>query len=231
MRNQIIAATGLLFISLTLHAFANEQEIIAQEQALGSEAESVLAFVEKSESNSKVDAAHTQRHALNTLFSDPSARLKDGLKLEHTMLWLMEPLDDEGVDRDPASSKKRGTASQSPLPSGVSDGFEMRVRINKQISKFWVIKKGDDFNLLFINSSGSRAAVGLTEDHFKQLHTHVRGIASVSANIKKCPEARMQMRVVTNNKQEKAMQACIEGKDKSSTSMRMIGNLLSSFVR
>lgn len=152
----------------------------------------------------------------------------------------------ENGDRQPAAATRnkaakirtkevvianRPQARKSRLPASVSDGFEYRVRIGKQVSTFWVVKRKDRSDLLFANNSGSRASVGLSKENFQSLLSTALSLNAKDGDISACPAASIQIHVVANGIAERTMSSCLTSKSTSVVAFRDLGGALSSYVR
>jgi hypothetical protein len=135
----------------------------------------------------------------------------------------------------PVTSAPVGNAAlpvrKSRLPASVEDGFEYRVQYGKLISTFWVVKRADHYDLLYVNSAGSKTSLDLPVESFSFLHNAAESIHPDPVDLRKCPTTSMQIHVVSNHQPERSTAACVQGKNRAAIELRNLGSLLSSAVR
>lgn len=203
--------------------------------------------IEKEYKSLKPDEGNTRKPAsnksgLDPLFTDGATQVK---KTKHAFpedlaksFTVVEPSDDE--NRKPATKKSKNRLKQtdlasverrSNLPKSIANGFELRVRANKLVSTFWVVNRGDRYDLLFRNNAGSTVSLGLSRESFQTLHSSVRTIKPESANLKKCADSSMQMHIVAGGTPERTITTCINGKSRSAADLRNASNYLAALVR
>lgn len=140
------------------------------------------------------------------------------------------------ADRVPASSQKRVPERPSGLPNSIKNGFEYSVRSKKQVTKFWVVKRKERYDLLFVNSSGSKASLALSPENFSYLLSQARAVArevaSVGPTPRNCPhDGTIRVHYVENGRAQKSATACVSDKTKPAEHLRILGNLLATLVR
>lgn len=203
--------------------------------------------------------SQSQEQYVNSLLTSPATKPRDTTNFmkssdaytqitpeepenfEDKELAKMEMADEasgETNDRQPASKPKGKLARNSKwkkvhsrLPSTAEEGFEYRFKMGQLISAFWVLKQGERFSISFANNKGTKAAVGLTKDNYRYLHSSARGIASVDGSHSPCKNGQMQVLLFQNRKLNKVISSCLASKNQTADEVRRLGNILSAIVR
>jgi hypothetical protein len=179
---------------------------------------------------------------LHLIFTEPEVRSR-----APASAWPEELAADFAVEepsnREPASiirrAKSKGkaptksqvaTGRRSRLPSFVQDGFEIRVKAANLVTTFWVVKRGDKYDLLYANSAGSRASVSLSPESFHAVQSQAARIPASETNVKKCADS-MQLLQVSVGTKERASTFCLNSKAPAAEQLRMLGNTLVVWVR
>lgn len=142
-----------------------------------------------------------------------------------------EPASAAGKRTKSAKAPKRSMASQGRLPSSVSDGFELRMRVGQQVSRVWVLKRNERFDLAFSNSTGSNFKASIPSEAFHYLHSTAQEIRAGKSEITRCPTSSIQLYVVQTGKPERLVDACVSSKSKSAEGLRMLSGLVATYVR
>ncbi|HVK61891.1 MAG TPA: hypothetical protein VM432_10090 [Bdellovibrionales bacterium] len=129
----------------------------------------------------------------------------------------------KGDTRLPASTKSANRA-----PSNVLEGFEYKVKLGKTLSAFWVIKRGDQYELIFSNTSGSRASFTIPVEHFLQLNSVARDVRAPASDIRTCKENYARIEIYDVGK-KKVLGTCLNMK--KTEGMKQLGAYLSSYLR
>jgi hypothetical protein len=130
-----------------------------------------------------------------------------------------------------AANDQTKTARRSRLPAGVNDGFELRVLYNAITTMIWVVKRGEKFDLLFANSSNSRASRSLTNERFRELYQTALSFSASETNIAQCKNANMQLHVVGTGKPERTITMCVNSKSKQAEQLRNFAQSLAVTVQ
>lgn len=172
---------------------------------------------------------------LNTLYTQPNLRLRARAPAN-----LPEDMQKSFVvsapERMPASLPAQSKAVQSQvrrsrLPASVANGFELRVQYNKLTSMFWVVEREQRYDLVFANSAGSKASLGLAPETFKALHRVAYGFTPLESNLKSCPEASMQLHVVARGSPERTVTMCVNSKGTAADQLRGLSQSLAAMIR
>ncbi len=133
--------------------------------------------------------------------------------------------------RKNAENDQAKTPRRSRLPAGVNDGFELRVLYNAITTMIWVVKRGEKFDLLFANSSNSRASRSLTNEKFRELYQNALSFSASETNIAQCKNANMQLHVVGTGKPERTITMCVNSKSKQAEQLRNFAQSLAVAVQ
>ena len=129
-----------------------------------------------------------------------------------------------------ASSPGRVVGRRSHLPAAVKNGFEIHVKSPGIITTFWVSQRGTRQDLLYANSSGSRASIALSPANFRVLQEHALKIPESNTSVKVCPTNNMQIHIVHNGV-ERTSTFCVNAKSDGAEKLRNLGNTLVVWVR
>lgn len=141
-------------------------------------------------------------------------------------------------EREPAAVKKKNTKApksalkrRSRLPATIANGIELRVQYNKLNSMFWLVERGSTYDLVYANSAGSKASLGLSSDDFKAMHRLALGFQPYEGDLSKCKESTMQMHVVTAGQAERTVTMCVNTKGPMAEKLRGLSQSLAALVR
>jgi hypothetical protein len=177
---------------------------------------------------------------LNALYSDTSAIVRapasDPFPEELLKDFVVsaperEPASVVGHAKPAAHVPAKAAARRSRLPASIANGFELRVQYNKLTSMFWVVERDTHYDLVFANSAGSKASLGLSPDNFKTMHQLARGFTPLESNLAKCKDASMQMHVVANGSAERTVTMCVNTKSTEADRLRGLSQSLAAMVR
>jgi hypothetical protein len=186
-------------------------------------------------------AAHGEEE-LDVLFTTPGQALRTPASA--TPEDLVKDFSVIGPERSPASLKAKSSGKvmkvakvinrRSRLPASVSDGFELRVQFNKLTTTFWVVKRDVHYDLLFANSSGSRASVGLSQEDFARIYGIADNFKAKEYDIQKCKDSSIQLHVLSSKPTappEKTITMCVNAKTKEADALRNLSQALALAVR
>lgn len=120
--------------------------------------------------------------------------------------------------------------AQSRWPSSASEGFEFRVRNKAQVSSMWVMKRANNFDVVYATNGGSRVSLTISPEQFSALNTAASELRSTTASTEKCRDSFVQVHVVASGS-GRAIASCLDAKGKDADKLRILGATLSSFVR
>ena len=93
------------------------------------------------------------------------------------------------------------------------------------------VERESHYDLVFANSAGSKASLGLSPDNFKTMHQLARGFTPLDSNLSKCKDASMQMHVVAAGKPERTITMCVNAKNAEADRLRGLSQSLAAMVR
>ncbi len=141
------------------------------------------------------------------------------------------PLEDDltaDSDRAPASIGGKKIAHWS---AATSEGFQYKIRIKKQLSSVWVLKRNDRYDLIFATNAGSRVNLTLPAEQFYALKNAASDLrAPASTDMKKCKDNYVQVEIV-EDKALKSIEACLSARGAQAEQLRQFGSALSALVR
>jgi hypothetical protein len=138
---------------------------------------------------------------------------------------LEEELQPTQFERSPAAVKAKKPATR--FPSNATEGFEYKVKIGKRLTAFWVVKRGENYELIFANNAGSKASFAIPVEHFTQLNMVARGVRAPASNIKSCKNGYVRMQFYDG--QQKPVNTCLNLKKVED--IQKLGAILSTYVR
>lgn len=155
---------------------------------------------------------------------------------------VLASMNESTADRDPASVKP-GAMSVKPSKqklhwsASASDGFEFKIRVKQLISAVWVLKRGDRYDLVFANNTGSRVNLSLPAEQFYALKNAATDLRAAndsrqpaSSDLSKCKDQFIQMEVM-ETKTRKQVATCLNAKSKPAEELRRFGSALTAMVR
>jgi hypothetical protein len=141
---------------------------------------------------------------------------------------LESELQPSEFERAPASVQPNKSKVAARFPSNVSEGFEYKVKIGNRLTAFWVVKRGNQHELIFANNAGSKASFTIPVEHFYQLNTAARGVRAPASDAKTCKEGYVRMQFYDETPQ-KTITTCLNLK--KAAAVKQLGAVLSSYVR
>lgn len=131
----------------------------------------------------------------------------------------------EDEARKPASVKKAAHWSAS-----ASEGFQYKIRIKKQLSAVWVLKRADRYDLIFASNAGSRVNLTIPAEQFYALQNAASELRAPASDMNKCKDNYVQIEVI-EEKTHKTVEACLSAKGPQAERLRQFGSALSALVR
>jgi hypothetical protein len=135
------------------------------------------------------------------------------------------PLEEQTGSREPASVKPVAHWSAT-----ASEGFQYKIRVKKQLSSVWVLKRNDRYDLVFASSSGSRVNLTIPAEQFYALKNAASDLRAPASDMNKCKDNYVQIEVV-EEKSRKSIEACLSAKGPQAEQIRQFGSALSALVR
>ncbi len=145
--------------------------------------------------------------------------------------------------REPASVKTvPNTVAKSKAPTApttkvaqhwsasTTDGFEFKVRMKKQISAVWVMKRNDRYDLIFANNSGSRLNLSIPAEQFYALKNAATDLRAPASDLSKCKDQFIQLEIIQKDLRTK-VSTCLNTNSKQADQLRQFGSNLTAYVR
>jgi hypothetical protein len=138
---------------------------------------------------------------------------------------------DDADQRQPASVKATQKAKTAQhWSTSTTDGFEFKVRIKKQISAVWVMKREGHYDLIFANNNGSRLNLSIPAEQFYALKNAATGLRAPASDLSTCKDQFIQLEMVETNSR-KTVSTCLNTKSKLADQLRQFGSTLTAYVR
>ena len=169
----------------------------------------------------------------------PALSLAGTLELSKMEKEVLSWQSSQVLDRTPASTSvakaklpnAKPTQRRSKLPAAVEDGFELRLHQKAGNAMYWVVRRGDKYELMYVNSSGSKVNLTLSADVFRPLHATAESIRPADFKIDGCRDANMQIHVLTPGQAERTHTACYNAKGFDADRLRSLTQVLTLMVR
>ena len=164
--------------------------------------------------------------------SEPEKPTRGSRGISKELIAMVEAaLRTDDSTRRPASIPKAQKPSQKGLASTLKEGFEYKVYQGKRVTAFWVLKRQDQFDLVFATNGGSRQTTDLKVEHFRTLIDQADSLRSPASSLSQCKSNYVRLVVVSGGKEEREVSACLDSKAPSTESLKKLGNALASYVR
>jgi hypothetical protein len=128
---------------------------------------------------------------------------------------------------------KKTSKRYERMPASISEGLELRVHYESQISVFWVLKRQNRYELSFANNGGSRASLNLPKEAFYEYTSSARRLQKKGARLQtsKCKNQKIELRLISGGFKQKPFGSCLNEKGPVGDTLRYMGNSLSLFLK